>query len=1160
MPMATKLENLRSEIDTFLLRSTFHTKDEWTYQVLKPRTKPSLVYSAVSGAGQRRITEAEKLALAHEADLRVKRGDEKLPQINQELSVLDERDSERMIGDVPSIKDITSQQTLMAEKEKLTKSVREAKALLQVLDRLEEDIGSTEDNVQYLWPIFRAGHPGIKLKTRGTQKLPAEVCDKLMFLVSKHGPAHTPNREPQWSKVFWTIPGGTLSIKKIARPTSPVSFKIGLVQPQSTALVKADDSETFLAYDGKILYPIPKPVQEKFAQWLEERGKPPQTQDSFSEPWMRRVWVWMSAITAFNKMRVGGKNIPMPNIIGRRFNFYTLRKQSEEDKKKKLAIASSSRTLDEASIGLLVRTEMKNALSELIGGVSGSKPKVDTTGVRTAPPAPPRVGELKAQASAIALPSLLPGKPPRPLSPERDPYSSAFIHEEGPAEYKPMVMDPLEEADSYADQAKEQKMKALRGLLVSTSHKGSAIYPYLKQRAAAMMLQCYNYQCTRDKEEYTIWRAVPPTDDNPHGVEFVELNRKDGIADGGDITALPPDEVNETMLDIDEVTCTIEYIIEEFAENSGEILQSLQDDESAVYPLLGSEGPARIIADPLGPQSSMANKAKLAEDALEKLSAIFAEELAVKDEEIAQLKRALKGKGPAIDDNVEGQEAVPEYQWDHYVSSTELLRPGCLASYTPGTIHFKEDPLSPEPVEPEQDVHNAVLLQTLAMTADEQTLLESTRLPLPQEGLHARELFGQVFVEVPAHVLPKFTFSGGMGSAVGGLAYLVMPNPVDGTFFVHQHRVSLPRDKAPTRVRPHGKASVDAGISEDILVFGKVPKETMVIVGQGPKGDKPAPSIGQVVGGSQAAPPKDEKSGETPAILPSGGDDLTAALDARVAAALARQSTVVEIRTPAVAVALGLPPPPATLAEAGGSNPSKSNGGKKGKRGGKKSVTFAGAVSEKTTDPLRLEPTSAADVTPEPKPEVKKELSPEEFSALMQALKLPAPLTQGQVEALTPDELKKARASRRVPEWAKRAAKEDVNNIVRIADGSLTNLTWRARFEKKSSKPDGKTATASKAWKGLKESFPGVPLLARPVTNRQKALKEKFDLLRGIYGDDPSLPKPAPPSRRKDSRQGSRSPSRSPSRGERRSGASKPEDSFEDIFKKYLMTKLIGGF
>jgi len=170
---------------------------------------------------------------------------------------------------------------------------------------------------------------------------------------------------------------------------------------------------------------------------------------------------------------------------------------------------------------------------------------------------------------------------------------------------------------------------------------------------------------------------------------------------------------------------------------------------------------------------------------------------------------------------------------------------------------------------------------------------------------------------------------------------------------------------------------------------------------------------------------------------------------------------------------------------------------KKSGGGGKAKEPEAKAQSSKKKDPVEqqdplkvLAPLSDKDekklrshfgVQPRPTPEDLEGKSVEERKALFNAAKL--------------------------PKWAVRAVQEERGNLKTILDGSLTVEHFKAgKYLRK--KRSFSQKEISEKWLALKSKFEGVSLLEKPNSNKEKALKKAFDLLKKEVGDHPSLPKP----------------------------------------------------
>jgi hypothetical protein len=91
-----------------------------------------------------------------------------------------------------------------------------------------------------------------------------------------------------------------------------------------------------------------------------------------------------------------------------------------------------------------------------------------------------------------------------------------------------------------------------------------------------------------------------------------------------------------------------------------------------------------------------------------------------------------------------------------------------------------------------------------------------------------------------------------------------------------------------------------------------------------------------------------------------------------------------------------------------------------------------------------------------------------------------------------------------VPRWAATAVAIDRRNLQKILKGEIT----KENFSKVVPTPSGtQSNTAQSAWLDVKSKFPEVALLAKPQTDKEKALRKAWDGLRKRFGDDPALPK-----------------------------------------------------
>jgi hypothetical protein len=97
--------------------------------------------------------------------------------------------------------------------------------------------------------------------------------------------------------------------------------------------------------------------------------------------------------------------------------------------------------------------------------------------------------------------------------------------------------------------------------------------------------------------------------------------------------------------------------------------------------------------------------------------------------------------------------------------------------------------------------------------------------------------------------------------------------------------------------------------------------------------------------------------------------------------------------------------------------------------------------------------------------------------------------------------------ARSIPRWASEAVLRHSDNLQAILEGRLTkdNMTSVARVAPP--KSNNRTAQAMEAWQALKSDFKGTALLRRPLSQKEKAFKKRFDQLVTAYGQQPCFPK-----------------------------------------------------
>jgi len=115
--------------------------------------------------------------------------------------------------------------------------------------------------------------------------------------------------------------------------------------------------------------------------------------------------------------------------------------------------------------------------------------------------------------------------------------------------------------------------------------------------------------------------------------------------------------------------------------------------------------------------------------------------------------------------------------------------------------------------------------------------------------------------------------------------------------------------------------------------------------------------------------------------------------------------------------------------------------------------------------------------------------------------------TPEELEGKSAEERKSMFNAAKLPKWAVRAVQEERGNLKTILDGSLTVEHFKAgKYLRK--KKSFSQKEISEKWLAVKSKFEGVSLLEKPNSNKEKALKKAFDLLKKEVGDHPSLPKP----------------------------------------------------
>jgi len=114
------------------------------------------------------------------------------------------------------------------------------------------------------------------------------------------------------------------------------------------------------------------------------------------------------------------------------------------------------------------------------------------------------------------------------------------------------------------------------------------------------------------------------------------------------------------------------------------------------------------------------------------------------------------------------------------------------------------------------------------------------------------------------------------------------------------------------------------------------------------------------------------------------------------------------------------------------------------------------------------------------------------------------------LSTLDKDERKVLRSQSEIPKWAISAVRESQNNYNAILSGKLTLPAYQAGKYERQTKPSKEITDAevTKQWLELKSRFEGTALLENPKSQKEKAFKKAFDLLRNKVGDRAVLPKP----------------------------------------------------
>jgi hypothetical protein len=162
----------------------------------------------------------------------------------------------------------------------------------------------------------------------------------------------------------------------------------------------------------------------------------------------------------------------------------------------------------------------------------------------------------------------------------------------------------------------------------------------------------------------------------------------------------------------------------------------------------------------------------------------------------------------------------------------------------------------------------------------------------------------------------------------------------------------------------------------------------------------------------------------------------------------------------------------------------------------------AGAKSDplKETDPLETSGKAA-------------DLSPDTDKKLRKYFKIKPRADTATLDALSKEERAERINESRLPKWAVRAVLlDESSNLPKILSGTLTKERFSvgdySRGAKNSQKADMSAAEVGPAWAAIKAQFPGVALLEKPRSNKEKALKKAYtELAKKAGADHPSLPK-----------------------------------------------------
>lgn len=135
-------------------------------------------------------------------------------------------------------------------------------------------------------------------------------------------------------------------------------------------------------------------------------------------------------------------------------------------------------------------------------------------------------------------------------------------------------------------------------------------------------------------------------------------------------------------------------------------------------------------------------------------------------------------------------------------------------------------------------------------------------------------------------------------------------------------------------------------------------------------------------------------------------------------------------------------------------------------------------------------------------PKLRATLSEGEYDSLRAFFKVPTPISPEDWDLLTNEQRVVERKKRALPRWAVTSVRSDGNNLQRILDGKITAEKQKGTFSKIQPKQ------AENAWKSVKGKFPGIALLERPKTTKEKNFRKEFDTLVGKYGSLNCFPTP----------------------------------------------------